>query len=217
MHQGGSDERPATFFDDAAEFRAWLEANHADATELWMGLNKRHVTPRGLTWEAAVPEALCFGWIDSRAERIDDDAIRQRWTPRRPTSVWSNVNIDLVAKLTAEGRMRPAGLTAFAKRRPERSGIYSSESPERDLPPAYAALLAADSRAAWFWDAATPGYRKVAKHWVLSAKQDVTRDRRMAELVADCAAGRLIKQQRYGTEPVWVARVRNELDAGDRN
>ncbi len=217
MHQGGSDERPATFFEDAEEFRAWLETNHTEATELWMGLYKKHVTPRGLTWEAAVPEALCFGWIDSRAERIDDDAVRQRWTPRRPTSVWSNVNVDLVGKLTAEGRMRPAGLAAFAKRKPERSGIYSSESPERDLPPTYGALLAADPRAARFWDAATPGYRKVAKHWVLSAKQEATRDRRMAELAADCAAGRLIKPQRYGAEPVWVARVRNELDVADRD
>lgn len=216
MHRGGSEEKPATFFDDAEDFRTWLEANHADATELWMGLYKKHVTPRGLTWEAAVPEALCFGWIDSRAERIDDDAIRQRWTPRRSSSVWSNVNIDLVAKLTAEGRMRPAGLAAFAKRKPERSGVYSSESPERDLPPAYAALLAADARAARFWEAATPGYRKVAKHWVLSAKQEATRDRRMAELVTDCSAGRLIKPQRYGTEPVWVGRVRNELDEADR-
>jgi len=212
LRHGGSEERPAIFFDDAADFRAWLEENHDQAAELWMGLYKKHVTPRGLTWEDAVPEALCFGWIDSRAERIDDDAIRQRWTPRRPTSVWSNVNIDLVAKLTAEGRMRPAGLAAFAKRKPERSGVYSSESPERDLPPSYAALLAADSRASRFWDAATPGYRKVAKHWVLAAKQEATRDRRMAELVEDCAAGRLIKSQRYGTEPVWVARVRAELD-----
>ena len=213
MHDGGSAERPATFFDDAAEFRAWLEANHADATELWMGLNKKHVTPRGLTWEAAVPEALCFGWIDSKVERLDDDAVRQRWTPRRPNSVWSNINIDLVAKLTTEGRMRPAGLAAFDKRNPDRSGIYSSETPERDLPDDYSGLLDANPRAAHFWAAATPSYRKVAKHWVLSAKQEATRDRRMAELVSDCAAGQLIKPQRYGTEPAWVTRVRAELDA----
>jgi uncharacterized protein YdeI (YjbR/CyaY-like superfamily) len=182
-----------------------------------MGLNKKHVTPRGLTWEAAVPEALCFGWIDSLVQRIDGDAIRQRWTPRRATSVWSNVNIELVARLTEEGRMQPAGLAAFAKRRPDRSGIYSSETPERDLPDDYAGLIAANPRAALFWAAATPSYRKVAKHWVLSAKQEATRDRRMAELVADSAAGRLIKPQRYGAEPAWVGRVRNELDEADRD
>jgi len=214
MRHGGSRERPAIFFDDAAEFRAWLEENHADATELWMGLYKKHVSPRGLTWAEAVPEALCFGWIDSRAERIDEDAIRQRWTPRRPTSAWSNVNIALVAELTAAGRMRPAGLAAFEKRKPERSGIYSSETPERELPESYASLLAANARASLFWSAATPGYRKVVKHWVMSAKQEATRDRRMAELIDDCAAGRLIKPQRYGTEPAWVARVRATLDDG---
>ena len=213
MHQGGSAEKPATFFDDAADFRAWLEENHETATELWMGLFKKHVTPRGLTWAEAVPEALCFGWIDSRAERIDDDVVRQRWTPRRSTSIWSQVNIDLVAKLTEEGRMRPAGLAAFAKRKPERSGIYAYEYAQHELAATYAKHLEASPRAAHFWAAATPSYRKLATNWVMSAKQEATRDRRMAELVDDCAAGRLIKPQRYGTEPVWVARVRGELES----
>lgn len=212
MHHGGSEERPAIFFDDAAEFRAWLEENHADATELWMGLYKKHMTPRGLTWAEAVPEALCFGWIDSRAERIDDDAVRQRWTPRRSTSVWSQVNIDLVAKLTAEGRMRPAGQAAFAKRKPERSGAYAYANADRELPDDYARLLDANPRAAHFWAAATPTYRKIATNWVLSAKQEATRDRRMAALIEDCSTGRLIKPQRYGTEPVWVGRTRAALD-----
>jgi uncharacterized protein YdeI (YjbR/CyaY-like superfamily) len=211
MHHGGSEERPAVFFADAVEFRGWLEENHAEASELWMGLYKKHVTTRGLTWEEAVPEALCFGWIDSRVERIDDDAVRQRWTPRRPTSVWSQINIDLVAKLTDEGRMRPAGLAAFAQRKPERSGIYAYENADRELPEEYARLLDANARASHFWAAATPSYRKIAKNWVISAKQESTRDRRMAALIADCAAGRLIKTQRYGTEPVWVRRVRAAL------
>lgn len=147
MHQGGSADKPATFFDNAADFRAWLEENHETGTELWMGLSKKHVTPRGLTWTEAVPEALCFGWIDSRAERIDDDAVRQRWTPRRPSSIWSQVNIDLVAKLTAEGRMRPAGLAAFARRKPERSGIYAYEKADRALPVDYASRLEASPHA----------------------------------------------------------------------
>ncbi len=211
MHLGGSDERPATFFDDAAEFRAWLAENHAEADELWMGFYKKHVEPRGLTWEDAVPEALCFGWIDSRVERIDEDAVRQRWTPRRSSSVWSQINIDLVARLTAEGRMQPAGLAAFEKRKPERSAIYAYETAEQELPDDYARLLADNDRAARFWDAATPSYRRHAKAWVLSAKQAATRDRRMAQLVADCAAGQLIKTQRYGKEPTWVARAREAL------
>jgi uncharacterized protein YdeI (YjbR/CyaY-like superfamily) len=214
MHTGGTEERPAVFFADASEFREWLAANHERANELWMGLRKRHVDPRGLTWEEAVPEALCFGWIDSRVERIDDDAVRQRWTPRRPNSVWSQTNIDLVAKLTAERRMQPSGLAAFERRKPERSGIYAYENADRALPDDYAGLIDANPRAARFWEAATPSYRRIAKNWVLSAKQEATRDRRMAELVDDCAAGRLIKTQRYGTEPVWVSRARTASEGG---
>ena len=130
------------FFRDATEFRAWLDVHHDTATELWMGLNKKHVADRGLTWEDAVPEALCYGWIDSVSQRIDDDARRQRWTPRRPGSVWSSVNVALVERLTAEGRMQPAGLAAFERRRPERSGIYAYESAEHELDPACADQLA---------------------------------------------------------------------------
>ena len=188
MRQGGSAERPAIFFDDAEDFRAWLEAHHESATELWMGLHKKHVEDRGLQWAEAVREALCFGWIDSMSQRIDEDAVRQRWTPRKPGSNWSTVNINAVAELTAAGRMRAAGLAAFARRRADRSGVYAYENRER-----------------------TPSYRKVATNWVLTAKQEATRDKRMAELVEDCANLRLIKTQRYGTEPAWVRRMQAEL------
>ena len=211
MRQGGSAERPAIFFDDAEDFRAWLEANHESATELWMGLNKKHVEARGLQWAEAVREALCFGWIDSMAQRIDEDAVRQRWTPRKPGSNWSTVNIDAVAELTAAGRMRPAGLAAFARRREDRSGIYAYENRELTWSDDYEAMLRADPRAAAFWDGATPSYRKVATNWVLTAKQEATRDKRMAELVEDCSNLRPIKTQRYGTEPAWVRRIQAEL------
>jgi uncharacterized protein YdeI (YjbR/CyaY-like superfamily) len=204
---GGTPERPALFFGGPGEFRAWLAARHDTATELWMGLRKKHVADRGLTWEQAVPEALCFGWIDSVVQRLDADAVRQRWTPRTRASTWSAVNVALVEQLTAEGRMHPAGIAAFARRTPERTGVYSHENPARDLPPAAAALLAADPAAAAFWAAATPTYRRVAVHWVLGAKQQATRDRRLAQLVADSAAGRLIAPQRYGTPPSWAARA----------
>ena len=96
---GGSPERPARFFAGPEEFDAWLAAHHDTETELWMGLYKKHVPERGLTWAEAVPEALCWGWIDSVAQRIDEDSTRQRWTPRRRTSIWSKVNIDLVEQL----------------------------------------------------------------------------------------------------------------------
>ena len=195
------------FFRDATEFRAWLDAHHDTATELWMGLYKRHVADRGLTWEEAVPEALCYGWIDSVSQRIDDDARRQRWTPRRPGSVWSSVNVALVERLTAEGRMQPAGLAAFERRRPERSGIYAYESAEHELDPAYAHQLAGSAPATAFWHAATPSYRKLAKNWVMSAKQKATRDRRMAQLIECCATGELIPSQRHGDRPKWADRA----------
>ena len=204
---GGTPERPALFFSGPEEFRGWLEANHASETELWMGLFKKHVPERGLTWEQAVPEALCFGWIDSVSQRIDDDARRQRWTPRKPGSNWSAINIALVEKLTAEGRMHPAGIAAFERRREDRSGVYSFENPVRELPPAYAEKLAADAAASAFWDAATATYRRQVVHWVLTAKQEATRERRLAQLIEDSAAGRLVSFQRYGETPKWVERA----------
>lgn len=198
------------FFDDGDDFRQWLEANHETATELWMGLYKKHVQPQGLTWAEAVREALCFGWIDSVSQRIDDDSRRQRWTPRKTGSNWSTVNIKAVAELTAAGRMHPAGLAAFARRRDDRSGIYAYENREREWPAEYEALLRANPAAAAFWDAATASYRKLATNWVVTAKQEATRDRRMAQLIDDSANLRLIPSQRYGEEPAWLRRLRAE-------
>lgn len=211
MRRGGTSDRPALFFDDAAEFRSWLEMNHDSASELWMGLHKKHVADRGLKWEQAVREALCFGWIDSQVQRLDDDAVRQRWTPRKPGSTWSNINVRAVEELIAEGRMRPAGIAAFERRSRHRTGIYAYENEHRAWPEHYEASLRANATAAAFWDGATSSYRKIAASWVVSAKQEVTRDRRMAQLVDDCAHLRLIKTQRYGIEPSWVARLRGEL------
>lgn len=204
---GGTPERPALFFAGPVEFRAWLEVNHATETELWMGLLKKHVPDRGLTWEQAVPEALCFGWIDSVSQRIDDDARRQRWTPRKPASNWSSVNIALVEQLTAEGRMRPAGIAAFERRREDRSGVYSHENPDQELPPEYSERLAADAAASAFWHAATPTYRRQVTHWVLTAKQQATRERRLMQLIEDSAAGRTVPFQRYGETPKWAERA----------
>lgn len=203
---GGSTERPALFFADADEFRAWLEAHHETATELWMGLHKRHVVDRGLTWEEAVPEALCFGWIDSVAQRIDEDTRRQRWTPRKPGSTWSSINIAHVERLLVEGRMRPAGVAAYERRTPERSGTYAYESGQ-ELTAEQRGRLLADPRAAAFWHEATPSYRRIAENWVATAKREATRESRLAQLVEACAEGRLIPSQRYGTPPRWLDRA----------
>ncbi len=204
---GGTPERPARFFSGPEQWWAWLEAHHDTETELWMGLHKKHVPDRGLQWAEAVVEALCWGWIDSRAERIDDDTRRQRWTPRRPSSMWSSVNLATVERLIAEGRMQPPGLAAYERRRPERSGIYAYEATAQPLSPAYAARLEADPAAAAFWAVATPSYRKLCTNWVMTAKQEATRDKRMAQLLDDSAHGRLISSQRYGTAPKWVERA----------
>jgi uncharacterized protein YdeI (YjbR/CyaY-like superfamily) len=204
--EGGTPQRPALFFDTPQEFRAWLERHHGTGSELWMGLNKKHVTPRGLEWAAAVEEALCFGWIDSQVQRLDEDAVRQRWTPRRPTSTWSAVNLALVPRLVVEGRMTPAGLAAYERRRPDRQAVYAYEQGELAFAPELEALLLADPRASAWFAAAPASYRKICVNWVMSAKQATTRERRMGELVEDCAAGRLIRTQRYGTPRAWVSR-----------
>jgi uncharacterized protein YdeI (YjbR/CyaY-like superfamily) len=204
---GGTAQQPALFFADGAEFGRWLAANHDSADELWMGFYRKGHPDAGLVWEDAVREALCWGWIDSRAERIDEHARRQRWTPRRRGSTWSAVNVRAVEELTAAGRMQPSGLAAFAARREDRTGTYSFEQTEARLTDEQDAVLRADPAAAAFWDAATAGYRKVVSHWVGEAKQQATRDRRLAQLVEDSAAGRLVKFQRYGDEPGWVSRA----------
>lgn len=206
--QGGTPERPALFFDGPGDFRAWLERHHDTETELWMGLSKKHVSPRGLQWAQAVEEALCFGWIDSQAQRINEDAVRQRWTPRKPSSTWSNVNIKLVAKLLREGRMTPAGLAAFERRKADRQGIYAYEQAEElALPEGMQRQLSADPRAAAFWDASPPSYRRLCVSWVTTAKQEATRVKRMAQLIEDSAAGRLIPPQRYGAPPGWLRKA----------
>jgi uncharacterized protein YdeI (YjbR/CyaY-like superfamily) len=210
---GGTPERPALFFEDAAEFGRWLAAHHDTATELWMELRKKHVADRGLTWEQAVREALCWGWIDSKIERVDDDRIRQRWTPRKPGSIWSTININAVAELTAQGRMQPSGLAAFERRREDRSGVYSFEGDGVELSEEFAARLAADPAAAAFWAQATPSYRRLATHWVMTAKQEVTRQRRIEQLVECCATGALIPSQRYGTAPKWLQRAAAAAEA----
>jgi len=182
------------WFDDAAGWRAWLQANHDRAAEVWVGMYKKHSSRHNMTWSEAVDEALCFGWIDSVMHRIDDERHAQRYSPRKSGSIWSAVNVAKIERLRAEGRMRPAGEAAFAKRRADRTGIYAFEQ-ERpaELEPEQRARLDADARAAAFFDAQPPGYRRTAIHWVTSAKKPETRDRRLATLIADSAAGRRLK------------------------
>jgi len=187
-------------FPTAADFRAWLEAHHDRATELWVGYYRKSVPKTSMTYREAVDEALCFGWIDGLTKRIDDEVHANRFTPRTRRSTWSAVNVARMGELIAAGRAHPSGIHAFEARTADNTGIYAHENPPADLPPHYLAQLRADEAAWRWWQAQTPGYRRSATWWVVSAKQEVTRDRRLASLIEDCAAGRMIKSQRYGRD-----------------
>jgi uncharacterized protein YdeI (YjbR/CyaY-like superfamily) len=184
----------AIFFASPAAFRAWLEEHHERETEVWVGFWKKATGKQGMTWSQAVDEALCFGWIDSIARSIDDESHMQRFTPRKNLSNWSAVNIAKVATLRADGRMRPAGEAAFARRRDDKAAIYSYEQRKNpQLESHEQAQLEADAAAWAYFSSKPPSYRKPAIWWVISAKKAETRARRLATLIADSAAGRTIK------------------------
>jgi uncharacterized protein YdeI (YjbR/CyaY-like superfamily) len=184
----------AIFFDSPAAFRAWLEDHHERETEVWVGYWKKATGKQGMTWSQAVDEALCFGWIDSIARSIDGQSHMQRFTPRKNVSNWSAVNIAKVATLRAEGRMRPAGEAAFARRRDDKTAIYSHEQrKDPQLEPHEQAQLESDAAAWAYFSSKPPSYRRPAIWWVISAKRPETRARRLATLIADSAAGRAIK------------------------
>lgn len=180
------------YFATPADFRAWLVAHHATAGELLVGFYKKGSGKPSITWPESVDEALCVGWIDGVRRRIDDERYSIRFTPRRPRSIWSNVNTKRVEVLTREGRMLPAGLAAFAKRDAKRSGIYSFEREHAALPPAFMKALRANRKAWAYFTTTAPYYQRLVAHWVTSAKKEETRERRLATLVGCCAKGEKI-------------------------
>ena len=182
------------FFATSTLWRAWLEEHHATETELLVGFWKTGSGKPSMTWSESVDEALCFGWIDAIRRRVDDESYTIRFTRRQARSTWSAVNVAKVAQLEAAGKMADAGRAAFARRAVARTGIYSHE--QGDIPFDDASLRA-DGRAWDFWERQPPSYKKVVAHWIASAKRPETRAKRMAELLADCAAGRKIKSQRW--------------------
>jgi uncharacterized protein YdeI (YjbR/CyaY-like superfamily) len=185
-------------FPSAAEFRDWLDANHQTAAEVWIGYYKKGVAKASVSYAESVDEALSFGWIDGITRRIDEEVYATRFTPRRKRSNWSAVNVARVGELTAAGRMHPAGISAFKARTADRTGVYSYENRPADLPIEYRRQLEVNGRALSWWQAQTPSYRRAATWWVVSAKREATRERRMATLITDSAAGRMIQQQRNG-------------------
>lgn len=178
------------FFRTASAFRVWLTKHHTAATELLVGFHKKDSGKLSMTWPESVDEALCVGWIDGVRRRIDDDSYSIRFSPRRARSIWSAVNIKRAQELDALGRMKPAGLRAYAAREENRSGIYAYEQRSDTLPEPYAAMLR-KHRAAWtFFLDLPPSYRKKLGWWVVSAKKEETRLARLTKLIDDAAHGR---------------------------
>jgi uncharacterized protein YdeI (YjbR/CyaY-like superfamily) len=183
------------FFASPQAFYDWLDENHGTESEVYVGYWKKHTRKPSLTWSQAVDQALCFGWIDGRLNRIDDESHRQRFTPRKPGSNWSKINIQKVQDLTEAGLMRPAGVAAFERRRADRSGVYSFERDgEAKLEPEQEERFQANAQAWEFFQAQAPSYRRTAIHLVVSAKRPETRERRLNQLIEDSAAGRRLKQ-----------------------
>lgn len=186
------------FFKSPAEFRAWLEKNHATKTELLVGFHKVNTGKPSLTWPQSVDEALCFGWIDGIRRRIDDDSYSIRFTPRKPTSIWSAVNIKRVSELEKAGRMTEAGRAAFARRDAKKSEIYSFERGRAELDGDALAKLKADKKAWAYFESQAPYYRRTSSHWVASAKKPETRAKRLQVLIDCCRKGERIPAMSYG-------------------
>ncbi len=184
----------ATFFSSGADFRRWLEEHSARSTELWVGYFKAGSGAASVTWPESVDHALCYGWIDGIRKSIDETRYMIRFTPRKPTSTWSALNIKRVELLIEQGLVRPAGLTAFRARRANRSGIYSYEQRPTQLPNPYDSHLKKNARAFKFFSAQPASYRRAAIWWVVSAKREETRRRRLKQLIADSSRGQRIKQ-----------------------
>ncbi|MFN8675935.1 MAG: YdeI/OmpD-associated family protein [Thermomicrobiales bacterium] len=194
----GSSPEAAVFFESRDAFIAWLDEHHADAPSCWVGLYKKGSGQVNMTWPESVDAALCFGWIDGQGKSLGEVARAIRFSPRRKGSIWSAVNVRRFGELAEQGMVRPAGHTAFAARREDRTAIYSHEQESIDFD---AAQLAAfqENPAAWaFFSARPPSYRKAATWWVISAKREETRERRMQTLIEDSAQERLLGHLQRG-------------------
>lgn len=183
------------FFSTPAKFRAWLEKNHESASELWVGYYRTGSGKPSITWPNSVDEALCFGWIDGVRKTVDDTSYMIRFTPRRPDSIWSNVNIAKMEKLLADGRVMPAGVAAYARRSDTRSGVYEYEKGK--LADRSTSAFDVDvlrtfkrEREAWrFFESQPPYYRKMMTFWIMSAKKPETRTKRLEKLMDQSARG----------------------------
>jgi len=181
------------FFKTPAAFRKWLAANHARKKELAVGFYKKSTGKPSITWPESVDEALCFGWIDGIRRNIDAESYQIRFTPRKPDSVWSAINIRNVERLLKEDRMQPAGLQAYAARKENRSGIYAYEQRSPELVEPYAGQFQRHGPAWDFFQAQPAGYRKTMNWFVVSAKREETRLKRLQQLIEYSAQGKRMR------------------------
>jgi uncharacterized protein YdeI (YjbR/CyaY-like superfamily) len=195
------DPEDVLFFSTGDELRAWFDANHATADELWLGYHKKATGRPTITWSDAVDEALCVGWIDSVRYALDDGRSAQRFTPRRRGSTWSAINLRKVAELTKQGRMRPAGVAAYEARDPEKSAIYSYERAAASLTEDEWARIRANAAAWADWERRSPSYRRTVTYWIASAKKLDTRARRVDALIEASAAGESVGPMRAAKRP----------------
>jgi uncharacterized protein YdeI (YjbR/CyaY-like superfamily) len=184
-----STEDQPRFFRSQSEFRKWLEKNHAKETELMVGFYKKASGKPTITYPEALDEALCFGWIDGVRRSFSDDGYTIRFTPRKAKSIWSNVNVRHVERLKKLGRMKPAGLKAYALRDPNKTGIYAFENRPRELSPAYEKQFRANKKAWEFFEKQPPGFKRLMIFRVMEGKQEETRQRRLAQLIESSGKG----------------------------
>lgn len=182
------------FFETPADFRAWLEEHHADRSELLVGFHKKGTGRPSLTWPESVDQALCFGWIDGVRRSLDEHSYTIRFTPRKARSTWSAINIRRAEELIEAGLMNPAGLAALERRSDDRSRIYAYEQrAQAKLDPAAEKEFRANRKAWAFFSEQAPWYRRNATYWVISAKKEETRRKRLRTLIEDSAAGRTLR------------------------
>lgn len=180
------------FLDSPAAFRQWLEANHRSATELWIGFHKKGSGKAGITYAEALDEALCFGWIDAVRKSLGETSYTIRFTPRKQGSIWSNVNIQHVERLTAAGRMQPSGIKAFEARDPARSGVYLYENEARELSADLEERFKASPKAWELFQAQAPSYQRTIKGWIMAGKKEETRASRLSKVIEASAQGRRV-------------------------
>jgi uncharacterized protein YdeI (YjbR/CyaY-like superfamily) len=177
------------FFTEPDQFRQWLERNHDRAAELLLGFHKKSSEKKSITYAEALDEALCFGWIDGVRKSFNETSYTIRFTPRKPRSIWSNVNVRHVERLTKAGRMHPAGITVYAQRDPKRTGIYSFENRPRELSPEFEKIFR-QNKAAWkFFQEQPPGYKRLMVFRTMSAKKEEARLRRLQQLIESSEKG----------------------------